>query len=433
MHYISTRENPSNFTLSEAISRGLAPDGGLFVPATFPQFRATDFEGSQTLDEIGTVLLAPFFDGDALAEALPAICKDAFSFPVPLRVVDENSGDSLQVLELFHGPTAAFKDIGARFLAACLQRGVAQSADDPLLILVATSGDTGGAVAAAFHNRPGIEVGVLFPRGLVSPRQEKQLTCWGGNVTAFRVDGVFDDCQRLVKAAFADNGFTGRRRLSSANSINVGRLLPQMVYYAASSLWHWRKTGSAPSYIVPTGNLGNALACVWARHAGMPIDRIVLATNENRTIPDFLKSGEWAPRDSVATLASAMDVGNPSNAERLRNLFAAPAVLRQQLSAGWIDDERIRQRIAQDFARTGNVWCPHTATAMQLYQEMPAEERAKGAWIAVATAHPAKFESVVEPLIGQEVAVPDALASLLRRPSNVIDIAARLDELLSHL
>ncbi|MEL7451025.1 MAG: threonine synthase [Pseudomonadota bacterium] len=433
MTYISTRGNPDAVSFSEAVTLGLAPDGGLFVPASFPRFEVTDFDGRDSLPAIAQTLIRPFFAGDALAGELDAICEDAFSFPVPLNVVDENATNPVRVLELFHGPTAAFKDVGARFLAACLQRSAGASVDDPLLILVATSGDTGGAVAAAFHNRPGIDVGVLFPKGLVSPRQEQQLTCWGGNVKAFRVSGVFDDCQRMVKAAFANEAFTQRRRLSSANSINVGRLLPQMAYYAASSLWCLRETGKAPSYIVPTGNLGNALACVWARHVGLPIDRIVLATNANRTIPDFLASGEWSPRDSVATLASAMDVGNPSNAERLRHLFPDSGELATKLRAGWVDDDHIRQRIASDFGRGADAWCPHTATAMELYARMSDEDRASAPWIAVATAHPAKFETVVEPLIGQTLPVPAALAELLDRPAHAVDIAPDLDVLLSHL
>ncbi|MEM9056871.1 MAG: threonine synthase, partial [Pseudomonadota bacterium] len=191
MRYVSTRGHPDAVTFSAALAQGLAPDGGLFVPAAFPRFAPEDFAGRETLAAVGEVLLTPFLADDTLAEHAAAICEDAFAFPVPLEAVDEDG--ALRVLELFHGPTAAFKDIGARFLAACLERSAPGAGAQPLLILVATSGDTGGAVAAAFHDRPGIEVGVLFPRGLVSPRQEQQLTCWGGNVAAFRVDGVFDD------------------------------------------------------------------------------------------------------------------------------------------------------------------------------------------------------------------------------------------------
>ena len=214
------------------------------------------------------------------------IARDAFNFPAPLAPVTD--GGKLSVLELFHGPTAAFKDFGARFLAASMQR-LRKDASRPLNILVATSGDTGGAVAAAFHRRPGVVVSVLFPKGLVSPTQERQLTCWGDNVHSYRVNGSFDDCQRLVKEAFVDPGLKAAFELSSANSINLGRLLPQAVYYAATSLAMHRKHGVKPNFVIPSGNLGNSVACVLARKIGLPIGRIVLAHNVNRAVPDFLQ------------------------------------------------------------------------------------------------------------------------------------------------
>jgi threonine synthase len=269
------------------------------------------------------------------------------------------------VLELFHGPTAAFKDFGARFLASCLTR-IRHGSARPLRILVATSGDTGGAVAAAFHRKPGIEVVVLFPKGLVSPTQERQLTCWGDNITSLAVQGTFDDCQRLVKEAFRDEAMSAEAELSSANSINLGRLLPQAAYYAQSSLAIWRRTGRRASYIIPSGNLGNSVACIWAKKLGWPIDRIVLAHNANRTVPDFLETGELRPRPSVATLASAMDVGNPSNLERMLALYPDAQALGSALSAVSISDAAIsvsmnlRSRAtmsAGNMARTpGNCW-----------------------------------------------------------------------------
>ena len=218
--------------------------------------------------------------------------RDAFDFPAPLVPVAD--AGQLSVLELFHGPTAAFKDFGARFLAASLSRIRKSATGRPLNILVATSGDTGGAVAAAFHGRPGVVVSVLFPKGLVSPTQERQLTCWGDNVLSYRVAGTFDDCQRLVKEAFVDPGLKQRFELSSANSINLGRLLPQAVYYAATSLAVHRAHGVAPNFLIPSGNLGNSVACVWARKLGLPIGRIVLAHNANRAVPDFLANGRVA-------------------------------------------------------------------------------------------------------------------------------------------
>jgi threonine synthase len=332
------------------------------------------------------------------------------------------------VLELFHGPTAAFKDFGARFLAETLERAQAPS-EPPMTILVATSGDTGGAVAAAFHGRPWVRVVILYPKGLVSDRQEQQLTCWGENVRALRVGGTFDDCQRLVKEAFVDAGLRARHHFSSANSINIGRLLPQMVYYAASSLEVQRRTGKSPSYVIPAGNLGNAFAAMWARAVGFPVGRIILAHNANRTVPDFLRDGEWRPRPSVQTLASAMDVGNPSNMERVRALYPTFAAVSEHLSAESVDDATIRRRIGEDFMRFGREWCPHTATAAEVYQRLSDRERRDTPWILVATAHPAKFNDIVEPIIGRSVDIPPALARLLALPRHFTDIAPSLGAL----
>ncbi len=332
------------------------------------------------------------------------------------------------MLELFHGPTAAFKDFGARFLAESLQRLQTPGAQ-PLTILVATSGDTGGAVAAAFHRRPWARVVILYPKGLVSPRQEQQLTCWGDNVTSLRVDGTFDDCQRLVKEAFVDVPLSRKHRFSSANSINIGRLLPQMVYYVASSLYIERRTGARANFVIPAGNLGNAFAAVWARAVGLPIDRIVLAHNANRTVPDYFSSGIWQPRASVATLASAMDVGNPSNMERLRALLPTWTQMREQLSADSVDDGAIRERIREDYRRFGREWCPHTATAAEVYSRLPADQRAGAPWVLVATAHPAKFSEIVEPLLGKSLEIPASLAHLLGLPQRCTDVAPTLSAL----
>lgn len=423
MRYVSTRDAGHAVSLSAAIERGLAPDGGLYVPDAFPRFDADAFAAAlpadATLAEVAARVLAPFFAGDALEPALGDICREALDFPVPLREI----GDGTSVLELFHGPTAAFKDVGACFLAACLAR----RADDdprPLTILVATSGDTGGAVAAAFHGRPGVEVAVLFPAGMVSARQEKQLTAWGGNVRAFSVEGDFDACQRLVKAAMADPALRAARRLSSANSINVGRLLPQMAYYAWASTAYVRRHGRAPGFVVPTGNLGNALAALWARRVGMPVREVVLATNANPAVTSFAAGGAWSPAPTVATLATAMDVGNPSNMERVLHLFGGEDAARGALHAHRVTDDEIRRAIAEGPARWGEVWDPHTATAAAVRDRL-----AGGDWVLVSTAHPAKFESVVEPLVGRPVPVPPELQRLLDRPSHVSPLPADLDAL----
>ena len=367
--------------------------------------------------------IGAFAAGDALFPEVAAIVREAFNFPAPLVPLDAQG--RLGVLELFHGPTAAFKDFGARFLASCLAR-IRRGHTRPLRILVATSGDTGGAVAAAFHRQPGIQVVVLFPKGLVSPTQQQQLTCWGDNITSLAVEGTFDDCQRLVKEAFLDPTMREQAELSSANSINLGRLLPQAVYYAATSLGIWRRYGEKASFIIPSGNLGNSVACLWARQMGLPIADIVLACNANRTVTDYLQSGSLAPRASIATLASAMDVGNPSNLERMTALYPDAAKLGAALSAVSVSDEQIRARIRSYYAARGQVWCPHTATAAEAYEALAPARKAQGRWVLVATAHPAKFREIVEPLIGRSIEVPENLRRLFELPSRFTQIPATL-------
>jgi threonine synthase len=426
MRYQSTRDAAHVVGLGAAIARGLAPDGGLYVPQSLPRADLRSFGDPADLPALAASLLEPFVDGDPMAGQLGEITRDAFNFPAP--VVDvAGAGGPLSVLELFHGPTAAFKDFGARFLAATLER-IPRPDPRRLTILVATSGDTGGAVAAAFHGRPWVDVVVLYPRGLVSPRQEQQLSCWGGNVRTLSVAGNFDDCQRMVKAAFVDPELAASLQLSSANSINVGRLLPQMVYYARAGLELSRRDGRPPNFIIPTGNLGNALACVWARELGLPVGEIVLASNANLTVPEFLASGEWRPRPSVATLASAMDVGNPSNMERLRWLFPDLGQLRERVEAQSVSDDEIRLTIRRDHRELGQTWCPHTATAACVYRRLDPARRA-ARWVLVGTAHPAKFDDIVEPLIGERVPVPEALAALLALPSRQVEVEPRLEDL----
>jgi threonine synthase len=413
MKFISTRSGAPAIGLSAAIAAGLAADGGLYVPDSLPRFSPSDFDRDETLAQIAERLLTPFFAGDALAAELPAICTEAFTFAAPLRALATPRDF---VLELFHGPTAAFKDFGARFLAACLRR-IPRDGAQPLKILVATSGDTGAAVAAAFHDVPGFQVVILYPDGRVSPRQAHQLGCFGGNVQALSVAGTFDDCQRLVKQALGDEALRTKVPLSSANSISLGRLLPQMAYYAQSSLSHWHLKNAFLNFVVPTGNLGNAVACILARACGLPIGRIALATNANRTLPDFFAGAAYTPRAGVATLANAMDVGAPSNFERLRWLYPDESTLRGEFEVQAVEDSAIRNTIRNRHAHHGEVFCPHTATAVHVL-ECLRDRGETGAWAVVATAHAAKFDSIVEPLIAAPVPVPSALAELLARPSS---------------
>lgn len=426
MEFVSTRGGPP-VSLDDALVNGIAADGGLYVPADLPTFTAGDFGNAKSIPDVAEILLQPFFTSSSLRGDLRQILAETFSFPIPATPLPTSDGNA-SLLELYHGPTAAFKDVGAGFLAACLSRLEGDPAA-PLTILVATSGDTGGAVAAAFDERPGMRVVVLFPDGRVSARQQHQLTCWSDNVLSLSVKGSFDDCQALVKSALADAALCDRYRFSSANSINIGRLLPQSTYYADASLRHYRATGSKPGFVIPTGNLGNALACIMAREMGLPIGPIVLVTNANRTIPEYFETLQWIPRASVRTLASAMDVGDPSNMERLRKVLGEADVLRDRLGVFSVDDEQIEAEIRRDYEEFGFATCPHTATATHAWRQMDADLRAANDWILVATAHPAKFETIVEPLIGTKVPLPEELTEILSRPSRSSSIGPELTDL----
>lgn len=413
MRYVSTRGGAAPVGLSTAIAAGLAPDGGLYVPEAMPRVPRPPRDG----DLAGTALqmLEPFFAGDPLEDDLPAICAEAFAFPAPRR---ELRIAGAHVLELFHGPTAAFKDFGARFLAACIVR-LRHDADMPLTILVATSGDTGAAVGAAFHGLPGVRVAILYPDNRVSPRQAHQLGSFGGNVRALRVEGSFDDCQRLVKGAFADPALRADVPLSSANSISLGRLLPQMAYFGHAAV----QAGEPMHTIVPTGNLGNAVACLWARAIGMPIGDVVFACNANATLPEFFGGMPYRPRDAVPTIANAMDVGAPSNFERLRHLFGDEAATRVHGHAESVDDAEIRDVIRRHAASDGEIFCPHTATGIRVFERLRLTGDPR-AWTIAATAHAAKFDTIVEPLVGRTVDIPDALGAMLQREANAEPMAA---------
>ena len=419
MKYHSTRDREARhaLTASEAILKGLAEDGGLFVPESIPAL-PPDLDVDAPYGVFAARVLEPFFEGDELHDSLEEICSAAFDFPIPLHDLDSSS-----VLELFHGPTSAFKDFGARFLAFSMERLLVQR-DRRLCILVATSGDTGGAVASAFWKRRNLTVKVLFPKGRVAYRQKKQLTCWGGNVSSYEVDGSFDDCQSMVKSAFVDPQYASS--LSSANSINLGRLLPQMVYYVYASMRYVKEKGRRPVIIIPSGNVGNCTGAYWAAAMGAPIARIVLAVNANRTIPDYLESGKYEPRASVRTLANAMDVGAPSNMERIFDLFRTFEDVKANVSAWSVSDDHIRETIRAVYDREGYIMCPHTACAEYVRATRFAD---RDDVMLVSTAHPAKFDTVVEPLIGASVPLPQALADLMERPNDYKSIGVDYHEL----
>ncbi len=410
MSYISTRGNSPAVSLAEAIITGLAPDGGLYVPAQMPRIDARALAGA-TQVEVAQAVLGAFRD----ERSPPTDAAIAHAYRDAVRLADV--GDDTHVLELYWGASAAFKDYGAQFLGeympACHK--TVNPDGGRVTVMVATSGDTGGAVAAAFWGKPDVDVYVLYPEGRVSDRQEHQLCAWGDNVQAIAVRGSFDECQALVKGAFRDPFWTEGRFLTSANSINVGRLLPQVAYYAWASL----QFETAPSFVVPTGNLGNGLACMWARELGFPIGDIVLATNANRTLLDYYATGEYAGRASVTTLANAMDVGDPSNVERARHLYPTHAEFASNLSVARVEDDTIREVIAAGESTWGRVFDPHTACAIHVREQLDG-----GPWVVAATAHAAKFESIVEPLVGHEIELPPALGEILERPTHSLAIDA---------
>ena len=419
MKFISTRGDSPAVSASIAIRTGLAPDGGLYVPKNFPTMQISKIYKT-SYAEFAAEIIQPFFKGDPLYNDIPEICAKAFSFNVPMHWLN----DKQAVLELFHGPTAAFKDFGARFLANVMEK-IQNGKKRDLTILVATSGDTGSAVASAFHNKNGIQVKVLYPEGRVSKRQEKQLTCWDNNISSYCVTGNFDDCQKMVKTAFQSKELARDWDLSSANSINLGRLLPQIVYFYYSSLLFKDKTGEEPVIIVPSGNVGNAVGAYWAQALGAPVKKIILAVNTNKTIPEFIETGDYKPRPGIATIANAMDVGDPSNMERLRNLFPVHNQITDNLEAISVSDNLIRETIKNIYTKYNYVMCPHTAAAEWVRQNMFLKEPG----IVVSTAHPAKFETVVEPEIGISIDIPESLSNMMKMESKFNKINPDVNQL----
>jgi len=422
MRFVSTRGSSSADSIGEVLLRGAALDGGLYMPEAIPVCDWRKLEPGAPLADFAAQFLKPYFAGDELKHQLAAICAEALDFPATLVTPNPERPD-VQALELFHGPTGAFKDFGARFLMACFDR--LGAGGPPLTVLAATSGDTGGAVGCAAEGRSSVQAVILFPKGRVSGFQERQLTCWNEPVRALEVTGDFDECQRLVKAAFADPGLTAEHRLTSANSINLGRLLPQVAYVAHAALEVFAKTGEKPGFIMPSGNLGHGFAVMLARAMGVPIGPVVLATNANRTLKDWDETARYEPRPSIATLANAMDVGNPSNFERLIAMPEAQREVRVEL----VDDDQIRARIKTDYDASGYVWCPHSATAAEAYARLSDEERNERSWIVAATAHPYKFADVIEPVIGRTVEPTPPLAAILDRDTRKVLVAPTLDAL----
>ena len=415
MHYFSTKNRQQPYTFREAVLKGLPEDNGLFMPESIPQLSSAFSSALDqlSLDQIGFEVLRHFTGEDIPETYLEKLTEETFNFPIPLVAVEAG----IRALELFHGPTLAFKDVGARCLARCISY-FSKDQDRKTVVLVATSGDTGSAVAHGFYRVENTDVVILYPKGKVSALQESQFTTLGANIHAVEIDGTFDDCQRLVKKAFLDKDLGKDVRLTSANSINIARLLPQSVYY----FWAYAQLENKdlPVYIsVPSGNFGNLTAGVLARKMGLPISRFIAATNINDTFPRYMHSGQYEARPSIATLSNAMDVGDPSNFARLVHFYGNAQVMEQDLSSYSFTDAETKTIVKEVYDGTGYLMDPHGAVGyLGLTRELRSarhesnlrarEGLANG--IFLETAHPAKFRDSVEAIISETVSLPQALA-----------------------
>ncbi|MCB0354823.1 MAG: threonine synthase, partial [Bdellovibrionales bacterium] len=421
MKFASTRNPGRGVDLSLAVMQGLAPDGGLFMPQEFPLLTERDLASlrKSSFAECAERVLSPFLVDSFSKDEISSLCADAFCFDCPVIELE----DSLYALELFHGPTLAFKDFGARFMARIMARMVAETAARAT-VLVATSGDTGGAVADGFYQVPGIDVIVLYPKGRVSERQEAQFTTLGENVHAFAIDGSFDDCQRLVKESFLDSHFRAEWGLTSANSINIARLLPQSTYY----FWAWSRlpgNSQPPIFSVPSGNFGNLTAGLFAQRMGLPVRRFIASTNVNDVVPEFLLGGKFSPRPSLQTISNAMDVGNPSNFERMLALFNGDeTLLRSALLGKSFPDEKTENAIGELYQKYRYVADPHSAVAYLGIRDCFAPELSPK--IFLCTAHPSKFPEVTEKVLRQRIDIPRSLQTRLEGPKVVSDCSSDL-------
>lgn len=429
MAFISTSGSAPEAPLHEALFRGLAPDGGLYMPRALPQLSEETFRSLPGMDwpQLSSTLARQLLSTELDPVAATSITRSALDFPLPLvRLTDR-----IHILELFRGPTLAFKDVGARFMAQMMAHFRSTNAE-PLTVLTATSGDTGGAVAHAFLSLPGIRVVVLFPDGKVTPRQEYQFSTLGENVTAVAVQGDFDDCQRMVKGVFGKPNIRKKIAITSANSINIGRLLPQSFYYFdAWARLQGEDTPHSPPVLfsVPSGNLGNLAAGLMAKAMGLPGVRFLAATNANDYVPEFLETGHFHPRPSQRTLSTAMDVGDPSNLARILHLYDNDLDrLRGDLSGRSVSDEETRECIRRVYETTGYILDPHSAVGFHaLEKELDIRPDERG--VLLSTAHPAKFAEVVEPILGKAIPIPSELASCMEGEREVTAMPPKTEEL----
>ncbi len=429
MRFVSTRDRSGrDVSFGEAMFRGLAPDGGLYQPTTDPDLRALirSFGADMSFVDLAGALIQGLFPEEYDAASARDLALRAFPFAPQLRRLEPG----VVLLELFHGPSCAFKDFGASFLAASMEEHL-KARGERATILTATSGDTGSAVAQAFHGRENIDVVILYPSGRVSPLQEQQLTTLGGNVLALEVTGSFDDCQRMVKDAFVDEALNDRLNLTSANSINVGRLIPQSFYYIYAFAQLKEEVEDEIVFAVPSGNFGNLTAGVLGWRWGMPVSEFIAATNANDVVPQYLDTGVFTPRPSLKTLANAMDVGNPSNFERLQAIFADGMLdINSLISGVAVSDDLIRRTMRDVWERDGELVCPHTATGVYAARErLAAEPGSDATVVTLATAHPAKFVEVSREAVGVEPEIPERLARLLDLPKESVVIEPTVDAL----
>lgn len=410
MIFYSTKTNSLKASLEEAVFRSLPPDNGLYMPEFIPKI-SEDFLHTienRTFKEIAVEVTATLLGEDIPREDIEKIIESAYDFEAPVLKITPKD----YVLELFHGPSMAFKDFGARFMAAVMSYFLVKSQKE-IQILVATSGDTGGAVAQGFYKVPGISVTILYPSGKVSEIQEKQLTTLGHNVTALEIDGTFDDCQKLVKEAFLDSELTEKFNLASANSINIARLIPQSFYFF-SAYAQLKHLGKPLVFSVPSGNFGNLSAGLLAYRMGLPVEHFIASTNLNNAVPRYLTNGVFEPHASIETISNAMDVGNPSNFVRMTRFFGDDwNLVREKISGYFFNDEQTRKSMREVYGNVNYVLCPHTAIAYRGLQEYRQNSDGNFTGVFLSTAHPAKFIDLVEETLGKSVEIPERLQLLL--------------------
>ena len=410
MIFYSTKTASLKASLEEAVFKSLPPDNGLYMPESIPKVSKEflDTIENRTFKEIAVEITNTLLGDDISREDIEKLIENSYDFDAPVLKITPDD----YVLELFHGPSMAFKDFGARFMAALMSYFLVKSQKE-IQILVATSGDTGGAVAQGFYKVPGISVTILYPSGKVSDIQEKQLTTLGHNVTALEIDGTFDDCQKLVKEAFLDPELTEKFNLASANSINIARLIPQSFYFFAAYA-QLKKLGKPIVFSVPSGNFGNLSAGLLAYRMGLPVERFIASTNLNNSVPRYLEEGSFEPHASIETISNAMDVGNPSNFVRLVRFFGDDwNLVKEKISGYFFNDEETQESMREIFSNSHYVLCPHTAIAYRGLEEYRKNSDGNFTGVFLSTAHPAKFIDLVEETLGKPIEIPERLKLLL--------------------